>query len=206
MKHILQNIFFYIFFFLFTHVAMAQTVSGLYDDLPIEDKIFGNETASITIIEYASMTCPHCRGFHENVLPKIKEKYIDSGKVKFIVRPFPFQGDRRGEAAFMLAFCTPNNNYYPMLDNLFSTQDIWADSRQNPVPELKRLAKLAGMSNADFEACLSRQTLLDQLIASRKKAIDEFGVNSTPTLFINNRKFSGDLTVENLSNALDSLE
>lgn len=196
----------FLFVFLFSFSALAQSVSGLYDDLPLPDEIIGESDAPITVIEYASMTCPHCRAFHENVWPDIKRDYVDTGKVKFIVRPFPFAGDRRGEAAFMLAKCAPNNNYYAMLDSLFSTQDIWADGSKNPVPELTRLSKLAGMSTSDFESCLSRQDLLDQIVSSRRKAMDDFGVRSTPTFFINSRKFSGDLTVEGLGKALDSVE
>ena len=194
------------FIFVFTGVSHSQTVSGLYDDLPLADHILGDADAPITIVEYASMTCPHCRSFHEIVLPSIKEKYIDTGKVKLILRPFPFQGDRRGEAAFMLANCVPNNNYYSMIDALFASQDVWGDGSKNPVPELKRLAKLAGMSTSAFEDCLSQQDLLDQLIASRERAADDFGVQATPTIFLNDRKFSGDLTVEGLGKALDDLE
>lgn len=182
--------------------AQAQSVSGLFDDLPMKDDIMGDANAPVTIIEYASMTCPHCRSFHENILPAIKTKYIDTGKVKLILRPFPFDGDKRGLAAFLLAKCAPNDNYYAMVDALFSTQSTWANPKVNPVPELQRMSKLAGMTDESFKACLSRQDLIDNLIATRDKAVKDFGVTSTPTLFINDQKFSGDLTVEGFEKAI----
>lgn len=185
-----------------TSFAQAQSVSGLFDDLPMKDDIMGDANAPVTIIEYASMTCPHCRSFHENILPVIKTKYIDTGKVKLILRPFPFDGDKRGLAAFLLAKCAPNDNYYAMVDALFSTQSTWANPKVNPVPELQRMSKLAGMTDESFKACLSRQDLIDNLIATRDKAVKDFGVTSTPTLFINDQKFSGDLTVEGFEKAI----
>lgn len=183
--------------------AFAQTVSGLYGEMPIEDEVLGKEDAPVTLVEYASMTCPHCKSFHKNILPTLQEKYIGPGKLKLILRPFPFNGDRRGEAAFMLAKCAPKGNYYPMIDALFHSQATWADPKNNPVPELLRLSKLAGMSEDDFKACLGRQDLLDKIIASRNKAVKDFGVRATPTIFINDTKFSGDLTLEGVSSAIE---
>ena len=182
--------------------AWAQSVSGLFDDIPIEDEVMGDLNAKVAIIEYASMTCPHCKSFHERVLPTIKEKYIDTGKAKYILRPFPFDGDRRGEAAFMLAKCAPNGAYYPMIDALFSTQEVWA-GKGNPVPELLRLSKLSGMTEADFKACLGNQELLTKIIQGRNKAVEDFGVRSTPTVFVNDKKL-GDSTIESISEAIDA--
>jgi protein-disulfide isomerase len=182
--------------------AQAQTVSGLFDDLPIADNVMGDVNAPVTIVEYASMTCPHCRTFHENVLPVLKEEYIDTGKVKLILRPFPFDGDRRGEAAFMLAKCAPNGNYYPMVDALFQTQSNWSRA-DNPVPELQRIAALAGMDEPAFRACLGNQELLASIIAGRNKAVSEFGVKATPTIFVNNQKL-GDSSLSTLREAIDA--
>ena len=181
--------------------AWSQTVSGLFDDIPLEDEVMGDVNAKVTIVEYASMTCPHCKSFHEEVFPAIKEKYIDTGKVKFVLRPFPFDGDRRGEAAFMLAKCAPNNSYYPMIDALFSTQSTWA-GRGNPVPELLRLSKLSGMTEADFKACLGNQELLNKIIDGRNKAVSDFEVRATPTLFVNDQKL-GDSRLETVTEAIE---
>ena len=183
-------------------VAHAQSVSGLFDDIPLEDNVMGDVNAKVTIVEYASMTCPHCKAFHETILPGIKEKYIETGKAKYILRPFPFDGDRRGEAAFMLAKCAPNGNYYAMIDALFATQSVWA-GKGNPVPELLRLSKLSGMTEAEFKACLGNQDLLTKMIQGRNKAVKDFGVKATPTVFINGEKL-GDSTLESISKAIDS--
>jgi len=183
-------------------LAQAETIDGLYENIPVKDEIMGDPNATVTLLEYASMTCPHCKAFHEKIMPELKKKYIDTGKVKYILRPFPFDRDRRGEAAFMLAKCAPNNNYYAMIDELFATQQVWG-GRGNPVPELVRISKLAGMSESDFKACLSNQELLTQIIDGRNLAVSKFKVKSTPTVFINNERHTRPNTIENLSSALD---
>ncbi len=189
-------------FALLPAAAFAQTVNGLLDDIPVEDEVMGNVNAPVTIIEYASMTCPHCKSFHEKIMPQIKEQYVDTGKAKYILRPFPFDGDRRGEAAFMLAKCAPNNNYYPMIDELFRTQNVWG-RQGNPVPELLRIAKFAGMTEDDFKACLSNQELLTKIIKGRNKAVKDFGVQATPTVFVNDQKL-GDSRFETVSKAIEA--
>jgi len=182
--------------------AQAQTVSGLFDDIPIKDDVMGDANAPVTIVEYASMTCPHCRTFHEKVMPELKKEFIDTGKAKYILRPFPFDGDRRGEAAFMLAKCAPNNNYYAMIDALFKTQQVWA-GKGNPVPELLRISKLAGMTEESFKACLGNQELLTNMVKGRNKAVKDFGVSATPTIFVNDQKL-GDSSLENVRKAIES--
>ncbi|MEP0941466.1 MAG: DsbA family protein [Rhizobiaceae bacterium] len=182
--------------------TQAQTFRGLYDNIPLADEILGDVNAPVTLLEYASMTCPHCKRFHEEIMPGIKKSFIDTGKVKYILRPFPFDGDRRGEAAFMLAKCAPNDSYYPMLDALFATQKSWA-GEGNPVPELLRISKLSGMTEADFKACLGDQELLTKMIQGRNLAVSEFKVRATPTVFINDQKFTGPSSVESLSEALN---
>lgn len=183
------------------NIAVAQGRFDMFTGLKLEDQVMGDVNAKVTMVEYASMTCPHCRTFHERILPELKAKYIETGKVKYILRPFPFDGDRRGEAAFMLAMCAPNNSYYPMVDALFSTQQVWGGS-SNPVPELMRLSKLAGMSEDEFKACLSNQDLLTKMVEDRNKAVEDFGVRATPTVFINGEKL-GD---SNLKTVVDAIE
>ncbi|MDD9910766.1 MAG: DsbA family protein [Ahrensia sp.] len=182
--------------------AHAETVSGLFDDMPLDDIVMGDVNAKVTIVEYASMTCPHCKSFHEKILPGIKQSYIDTGKAKYILRPFPFDGDRRGEAAFMLAKCAGDDKYYAMIDELFRTQDVWAGGG-NPVPELMRIAKFAGMGEEEFRACLGNQELLTKIIQGRNKAVQEFRVQATPTVFVNNEKL-GDSRLETVSKAIEA--
>lgn len=182
--------------------AGAETIPSLYDAMPLDDEIMGDVNAPVTLLEYASMICPHCKSFHERIMPAIKEKYIDTGKVKYIVRPFPFNGDRLGEAAFMLAKCAPNNNYYPMLDALFTHQQNWT-SGNDPVAELKRISKLAGLSEAEFDSCLKNRDLYHNMIKGRDIAVRKHNVRSTPTVFVGNERFTGSHSVESLSSALD---
>lgn len=182
--------------------AGAETIPDLYDDMPLDDEIMGDVNAPVTLLEYASMTCPHCKAFHERVMPAIQKKYIDTGKVKYIVRPFPFNGDRLGEAAFMLAKCAPNNNYYPMLDALFTHQQSWT-SGNDPVAELKRISMLAGLFETDFDSCLKNRDLYHNMIKGRDIAVRKHNVRSTPTVFVGNERFTGSHSVEGLSAALD---
>ena len=182
--------------------AHAETVSGLYDTLPLKDLVMGDPKAPVTLLEYASMTCPHCKSFHEQVMPAITQNYINSGKVKYIVRPFPFNGDLVGEAAFMLAMCAAGANYYPMMDALFSSQDAWAFGN-DPASELKRISKRSGLSAAQYQACLSDRALYVKMIKARDLAVRKFNVRSTPTIFIDNARFTRPRSVKNLSAALD---
>jgi len=181
--------------------ASAQNLSDLMAPGPLEDMVLGEADAPVTIIEYASMTCPHCASFHEAVLPALKEKYIETGKVKMIFREFPL--DARAYAASMLARCADKQFYFPMTDVLFKQQSVWARA-EDPRPALLQIAKLAGFTQESFEACLKNQELLDNVTAIRKKASDDFGVTGTPSFFINGDKYRGRVSVEEMSAAIDS--
>jgi protein-disulfide isomerase len=180
--------------------AHAVTVDQLMEPQALPDMVMGDSNAPVTIIEYASMTCPHCAAFHETTLPALKEKYIDTGKVKLILREFPF--DPRAAAAFMLARCAPPEQYYPMVSALFQQQKTWSSAENAAVP-LLQIAKLAGFTQEKFEACLKDQELLNKVRAVFKKASEEYGVESTPTFFINGEKTSGTLSIEEMSKIID---
>jgi len=169
---------------------------------PLPDKSLGDANAPVKIVEYMSMTCPHCANFHNNTFDKIKEKYIDSGKVYFVIREFPF--DPRAAAAFMLARCAPENQYYPFVSMLFKQQQTWATA-QDARAALLQMSKLAGFSQESFEACLTNQKLLDDVNATMQRGAGEFGVNSTPTFIINGKKYAGDMSLESMSALIDSL-
>jgi len=154
----------------------------------LKDRILGDPNAGVTIIEYASMTCPHCATFHTDTLPELKRKYIDSGKVNLIMRDFPF--DRVGLAAAMMARCAPAERYHRFLDVLFETQEQWA-SASDPVSELKRIGQLGGLAPADFDACLGNEELMNGIIQGRLDAVNEFDINSTPTFIIGDRVING---------------
>ena len=159
-----------------------------------------------------SMTCPHCANFHNKTFEAIKTKYIDTGKVRFTVREFPF--DPVATAAFMLARCNPQDTqqmaapqqYFAMISMLFKQQRAWAAPADGNVRNaLLQAVKLAGYSQQSFEACLTNQKLLDDVNAVTKRGADEFGVNSTPTFLINGKKYTGDISVESMSKLFDSL-
>ena len=156
---------------------------------PLPDLVLGNADAPITVVEYASMTCGHCAHFHSTVFPTLKEKYVDTGKVRFIMREFPL--DNLAAAASMLARCAGDGKTFPLISVLFAKQDDWAFVKGDPRPELLKFAKQAGFTQESFEKCLTDQKLLDDIAATRSRASETFGVNATPTFFVNGKKLNG---------------
>ncbi|ASY62012.1 Periplasmic thiol:disulfide interchange protein DsbA [Sinorhizobium sojae CCBAU 05684] len=176
-------------------------VQKLMEPGPLPEMALGDADAPVTIVEYMSMTCPHCAAFHNNTFETIKSKYIDTGKVRFIVREFPF--DPRAAAAFMLARCAPEGQYFPMITMLFKQQRQWA-AAENGRDALLQMSKLAGFTQESFEACLTNQKLLDDVNAVMQRGAKEFGVQSTPTFFVNGEHYSGDMSVDVMSALIDS--
>ena len=169
-------------------------------DLP--DLKLVSPDAKVTIVEYASMTCGHCANFHNNVFPELKQKYIDTGKVLFVMREFPL--DNLAAAGSMLARCAGGDKTYPMLDILFQKQGEWV-VRNNPVPKLFEIAKQAGYTQESFDKCLTDDKLLSQIESSRKRASEAFGVSSTPTFFINGKRLEGGSSLAEFDRALEPL-
>jgi protein-disulfide isomerase len=176
-----------------TYSVLELEAKGPLDDIPM-----GSETAPVTIIEYASMTCPHCADFEVRTFPKLKEKYIDTGKVRFIMREFPL--DRTAAAAFMLARCAGPDKYYPLIETLFQQQQKWAV--RDPVPPLLAIAKQAGLTEESFKSCISDTALLNKVQQTRDRGANKFKVEATPTFFINGQKFSGALSIDDLDKAI----
>ena len=182
--------------------ALAQAPGGdAAKDLAVlpSDRILGKADAPITIIEYASLTCPHCAHFNTQVLPKLKEKWIDAGKAKLVLRDFPL--DEPALRAAMVARCAPPDKFYPLIDTFFAQQEQWVTSRDYRAA-LEKLAKLAGISDKEFKTCISDKKLEDQVAQSRLTAAQKLGVDATPTFFINGKKFDGAPTVEAFDQAL----
>ena len=185
-----------------TGSAFAQSVDE--DELlkpgPLGDKILGEENAPVTIVEYASMTCGHCANFHKNTWPELKKQYIETGKARFIFREFPL--DPVAAAAFMLARCAPQDKYFEIVDIMFDNQRSWAFT-DNPYQSLLDFSKQIGFTQESFEECLTNQGLLDAVNAVKDRGANEFGVNSTPTFFINGEKHSGALSIENMGKIIE---
>lgn len=151
----------------------------------LKDRVLGDPNAPIEIIEYSSLTCPHCRHFHTETLPDLKKNYIDTGKVKLIYRDFPF--DQLGLMASILARCAPQDRYFQFIDVLFQNQEKWSRDA-NPLKALARIGTLGGLSESDFRACTENRTIVDGVLQARLEAGNRYQVNSTPTFIVNGEK------------------
>jgi protein-disulfide isomerase len=167
----------------------------------LPDLVLGKADAPVTIIEYASMTCPHCANFHKTTYPALKTKYIETGKVRFIFREFPL--DDLAVAASMLARCAGGEKSMALIDVLFASQDKWAT--RDPIPALLQIAKQAGFTQASFDTCLKDQKLYNDILAVRERGSKEFKVESTPTLFVNGKLQKGGATIEELDKLIQPL-
>ena len=156
-------------------------------DVTDADKVLGEATAPVTIVEYFSLGCPHCRNFHETILPKLKTEYIDTGKARLVFRDFPLDGVSL--AAATLTRCVNDLAYFAMVDTLFQQQDSW--HVQNGIGQVANIAKSAGMDQAAFDACIADPARKDPVIASRQEGESKFKIDSTPTFFINDRVLKG---------------
>ena len=186
-------------------LAQATTTVPLAELMappPLPDAWMGSATASVTIIEYASMTCTHCAAFHAETWPTLKSNYIDTGKVRFVMREFPL--DPLATAAFMLARCVDPDKRNALIDLMFDQQNNWAFVPK-PVEALQNTVKQAGVSKDAFETCLKNQKLYDQVNSERDKASQLFKIDATPTFFINGVKHAGEMSVAELQKVLDPL-
>lgn len=168
---------------------------------PLKEMEMGDANAPVTIVEYMSMTCPHCANFHANTFKDIQKNYIETGKVRFIMREFPF--DPRAAAAIMLARCAPEEQFFPLVDMFFQQQSAWARAEDARAALLK-LTKLAGFTQETFNTCLTNQQLLDDVTEVRNRGANDFGIQSTPSFIVNGKRYSGDMSVESMSALIDS--
>jgi protein-disulfide isomerase len=153
-----------------------------------DDRILGKADAPITIFEYASFTCPHCADFDANTLPKLKADWIDTGKARLIFRDFPL--DQAAVRAAMLARCAPPEQYYAFVDELFHSQTTWAAGSRVDAA-LGKLAKLSGMSDDQFTACMKDEAGQKRVLDSRLEAEQAYKIESTPTFFVNGSQIVG---------------
>jgi protein-disulfide isomerase len=164
----------------------AEVAAALMQPAPLPDIVEGVPDAPATIVEYASLTCTHCAIFHLDVWPALKAKYVDTGKAKFILREFPL--DALAVAAFMAARCVGPDKRDAMVDRLFDQMGEWAFKDQ----PIERLRRETGLSPADFLACVKDKGLFDGVSAERDAAAKQFGIDSTPTFFVNGRRLAGE--------------
>ena len=165
-----------------------------------DDRILGPADAPVTIIEYSSLTCPHCASFHATTYKKVKAEWIDQGKARFVHRHFPL--DRLALRASLLANCLDGQQHFAMLDTLFSNQQRWARAEQ-PLAVLAGMARLAGIDEARFEACVTDEAEIDRILERAQDGQDTYDVNSTPTLIVNGTKVEGSLEYERFAKILE---
>ena len=192
--------------------ASAQARKKGPDQVPVEelmkpvglpDLALGPVDAKVTVVEYASMTCGHCAHFTKDVWPEFKKKYVDTGKVRYVFREFPL--DDLAAAASMLARCAGGDKAFPLIEVMFEKQQEWAFGEGNPVPRLFEIAKQAGFTQESFDKCLTDQKLLDDITAGRTRASDVFGVQATPTFYINGKKLDGGPTLDKFDAMIEPL-
>ena len=157
------------------------------------------EGAKVTIVEYASATCPHCAAFHKDVWPKLKAEYIDTGKIRFIFREFPLNDPAL--AAFMIARAAPKDSYFPLIGVFFDTLETWA---KDPATGLLNIAKQAGFTQEKFDATLKDEKLAKGIMEIRDGGV-KFGVQGTPTFFLNGKPMRGEVTYDSLKADIDKL-
>ncbi|TAN75046.1 MAG: DsbA family protein, partial [Magnetospirillum sp.] len=165
------------------------------------DQVLGRADAPLTIIEYASTTCPHCATFHKTTLPKLKAEWVETGRAKLIFRDFPTGPQSLSVGASMIAHCAGPERYYGLLGLIMEHQEKWMNA-QDKLAELKKLAKLAGLGEDKVDACLKRQDLADAINARAKDAYDRMGVDSTPSFIIDGKVLVGAQSFEELDKAL----
>src|SRR5262245_6256301 len=182
-------------------VAVASADKSALLNVQPNDHVLGDPNAPITLIEYASFTCPHCAHFHTQILPEIKKKWIDTGKVKLIYRDFPL--DQVAAKAAQIAECAGNDRYYGVVDLIFRGQPQWATA-QDPIAELAKPLRIAGLGENEIKACLANEAKANEVINDYRGG-ETLGVNSTPSLFINGTLYKGARSVEELDAAFAKL-
>ena len=187
-----------------TAPAHAEPVSIMKLMAPgsLPDMALGQPTAPVTIVEYASMTCPHCANFDKTVFDTLKTDYVDTGKVYFVFREYPL--DVLAFAASMAARCAPKDQFFTIINTLFRSQDNWAFVK-DPEPALVAQLKPFGFTEDSFAACLKKNDIAQGISDTATTAKKEFGVNGTPTLFINGEAHVGEIDVAGLKAILDPL-
>jgi protein-disulfide isomerase len=188
---------------LFGTAALAQDVSK--EDLlapgPLGDKVLGSADAPVSVVEYASMSCPHCAHFDQTTFDDFKTKYVDTGKVRYVFRQFPLNAPALAVA--MLARCAPADKYFDVVHTFFRSQDQWLYVKDVKAGILQ-VAGQFGFTQQSFDTCIKNQALFEAIDQEQKRG-SGFGVNATPTFFIDGKKYEGALTLDELDKAIEPL-
>jgi len=173
------------------------------DPVMLPDMVLGDADAPIEIIEYASMTCSHCAAFHKETLPKLKMRYIDTGRARLVFREFPL--DRVALAASAIARCSGEERFFPLVDVLFQTQDQWARS-DDPIGAIEQIIRMGGQDPAFVSACLEDQEIINGILAIRLDGSNQYEISATPTFIVNGEKTAGNMSFEAFDELLRNIE
>lgn len=168
----------------------------------LEEKSLGNKDAKIKMIEFASLTCGHCARFHNNVMSVIKEKYIKSGNILYVYNDFPL--DKFALKASVIARCSGNRNYFNFLDVFYKKQKDWTRTK-DPFKSLLKIAKFGGLKDDDIKVCVGNKSIEDGILKNRLKYSKEYEIKATPTIYFNDKKYDGVLTLEAIEKKIESL-
>ena len=192
------NISKFLIIFIFFIFSKNESINAKTD----EEFFLGNKDAKIVVIEYASMTCIHCANFHKQVYPKIKKNYIDTNKIKFIFRDFPL--DKQALFGSVLAKCAPKEKYFDFVKLILNTQKKWIASDNTFQDKLKNIGKLAGLNENKINTCFKDEQIVDNILKSRSDAEKKYNITSTPSLIINEKKYSA-MSYETFEKIIESL-
>jgi protein-disulfide isomerase len=173
------------------------------DSAPLPDMILGDPNAPIEIIEYSSMTCPHCAAFHVNTLPELKAQYLDTGRAKLVFREFPL--DRVALGVSVIARCMGEERFFDFIDVMFRTQEQWSRS-DDPIGEIKKIVRMGGQDPDMVDACLEDQALIDGVLAVRLAGGEQYDISSTPTFIVDGENVPGNMSFEKFDDLLRDLE
>ena len=189
-------------FLLFT-VISSESNSRIVDTIEaLQEKKIGNGSAQIQMLEFASLTCGHCARFHNEVFPKIKTEFIDTGKIDFVYKDFPL--DKFALKASVIARCSGNERFFNFLKVLYSKQKDWTKSN-DPFKSLLKIAKFGGLKNDEIKVCVGNKSIEDGILKQRLESTKKFDIKATPTIYLNNEKYEGDPTYEALKLKIDSI-
>ena len=192
-----------LFIFVYNFFYAEPVSSNIVDTIEaLEEKSLGTPDAPIKMIEFASLTCGHCARFHNEVMPTIKEKYINNGKIFFTYKDFPL--DKFALKASIISRCSGNKNYFSFLDVFYKKQSSWTRS-QDPFKSLLKIAKIGGLKDEEIKVCVGNKSIEDGLLKDRLQSSKKYDITATPTIYLNGKKYTGDLTLEALELKINSL-
>jgi len=200
MQNILKTIIFFIIFI--SCINPSYSNSAL--DINENDFVIGDENAPVTIIEYASLSCSHCASFHNDTLEPLKKEYIDTGKVRFVFRDFPF--NYPALLGSMVLRCIPNDVRYEYMNALFQLQKSWVNKENaKTTQELYKIMQSGGMTKSEFDECISNTNIENEILQGLIAAQNEFKIQSTPSFIINGKLIEGNKSIKDFRQIIDKI-